>query len=157
MTQNIDDRLADIDKLLAEYSQKVGVGYISKPDVDQYLNLSTTDLRKMTGEELGEISVQVYRLANYIQLDSNKHSARLNWAQKYLEYIIAADIDNVGSKYMPYTFRIPLAIKQNDVATKLQKLISSISIYIDSMDNIPYSLRCYANSLEKLQQTKRKV
>lgn len=152
---NIDDRLVEIDKLLDEYANKIGIGVLTNPEISQYLNLSQTELKRLSSEELGEISSQIYRLSSYIQVELGKHTAKLNWCNKYLDYIVSNEIEQVGTKYTPYNIRKLLVIKQNDVAQKLNKLTSEISLYVDELNNMPYSLRAYAMSLEKLQQTKK--
>lgn len=152
----LNEKRIKIERLLKEYAIKVGLGVVQPTnEVEKYINLSTPELRKMSAEECGEAAYIIGRAMTYLQLETNKIQADINWANQYLTWLIAPHVMNVGTQYTPMEYRKVLAIKNNDVAMKLQTIIVEAQLRIDSMAFMSTQLRVIATALESLQQTKR--
>jgi hypothetical protein len=152
----IDELREEVEKLLQNYPAKVGLGVIQPTnEVNQFLTMTISEQRKLSAEECGEAAIVLNQAATYIQLETNRMQADIDWCTEYINWIIAQDVANVGTKYTPYEYRRILAIKQNDVAMKLQKVISRAQLRIKSLAYMPTQLRATAASFADLQQTKR--
>jgi hypothetical protein len=109
----------------------------------------------MLSEECGEASILLSQLANYIQLETNRHVANINWLTKYLDYVLADGIKQADT-YLPFSQKRIVAMKNNDVAQKIYKAINDIQPLVDQMQYIPTQLNHMADMYRNLQQTKRK-
>lgn len=151
---NLQDKIVQIDSLKDTYYNKLKLGALQLPsEAEKYLNL--TDMQNLSADILFEAACILYQSVNYIQKDLNKHQANYNWCHRYLQYLVAKDLENVGGQYTPFEMKKMLVVQNNDVAFELNKLMSEIQLYIDSMHDIPYNIRMLASSYEKLAQSKR--
>ena len=155
-TQTIDERYQQLQLLLKNYPSKIGLGVLQPiNDTERYLTMSEQERRRMTAEECGNAAITLNQAATYIQLETNKMQAEIRWCDRYIDWLIASKITEAGSKYTPFEYRRILAIRNNDVATKLQQIMANIQLRIDSLSYIPTQLRATAASYSDLQQTKR--
>lgn len=153
---SVDQKHQKIAALLEDYPEKIGIGKL-KPvnEVNHFLTIEQSELRRMSAEECGEASVILNQSATYVQLEQNKISADIEWCESYLQFIIAGEIGNIGTQYMPYEYRKALAIKQNDVAMSLQGIITKAKLRMNLLNYLPNQLRNLSASFADLQQTKR--
>ena len=157
-TRNIslDDKLIDIERLIAQHCINVGLGTPNpSSECARLINMTATEMRKLDAIECGEAAAVLNQLALFIQLNNNKLQATLEWCQRNLDFIIAPHLETVGTQYTPYDVRKILATKQNDVAIKLSKIITSISLKLTATSYMPNQLRALASAFSDLQQTKR--
>lgn len=152
----IDEKRNKIQELLKKYPEKVGIG-ILRPinEVNQFLTMSINEQKQMNAEECGEASVVLNREATYVQLQINVMQAELNWCHEYIEYLICKKVAKYGDKYTPFEYRRRMAIIDNDIASKLQEVITQIQLRLKSLEYMPNQLRAMAASFSDLQQTKR--
>lgn len=155
-TQQTNERRQKILRLAEEYSTHLGLGKLNQNnDVEKYLNLTQPELRQMTPEDCGEAAYFISRAMTYIQLESNKVQADINWCETYIQWLVATTINSVGGQYTPFEYRRILAIKQNDVAMELQRIVTEAKVRVDSIAFVTNQLRGVLTSFEGLQQTKR--
>ena len=151
-----EKRRQKIIRLIEEYPIQIGLGKLQPTnEVERYLNLTQAEIRRMTAEECGEAAYFISRAMTYIQLETNKIQADINWCEQYTQWLIAPIIQTVGGQYTPFDYRRILAIKQNDTAMTLQKIISAGKTRLDTMAFITNQLRGVLTTFEGLQQTKR--
>jgi hypothetical protein len=152
----IEDRRKKLEQICSSYQNKVGLGIVyNKNEVNAFLNIGLEQQKRMSAEECGEASIVLNQAAIYIQLETNKMQADISWCHRYLDFIISDDVLKLSTQYLPFEYKKVIAIKENDVAMKLNKTISDIQILIDSTQYIPSQLRSLASSFGELQQTKR--
>jgi vacuolar-type H+-ATPase subunit D/Vma8 len=113
------------------------------------------ELRKLSPIECGEASVLLCQEAAYLQSEINQSQIIVNWCKKEISKLIATEIDNVGSKYTPYEYRRILAIKQNNTASELDKILIAEESIIESVVYMANSLRSLSTVFDSLQKTKR--
>jgi hypothetical protein len=155
-TQQTEERRQKMLRLAEDYSLKLGLGKLQPTnDVEKYLNLTQPELRRMTAEDCGEAAYFISRAMTYIQLETNKVQADINWCEQYMHWLIASVIHTVGGQYTPFEYKRLLAIKQNDVAMELQKIIVAGKVRLDTMAFVTTQLRGLLTTFEGLQQTKR--
>lgn len=152
----ISERIEQLRNDLHAYKQRLGLGsLVLTNDVDQYLNWTQDQLKKLSKEELLEAAALIYPITTYIQLEINKNVAVVKWCEKYLNYLFAQQYNQVGDKYTPAEIRRNIFIKNDEVAKELNKIIGETQSYIDQMENIPWDLKAFAKSLEGLAACKK--
>lgn len=152
----IDERHEMVASLLNKYPEKMGLG-ILKPcsDTNRFLTMSFQEQRRLTAEECGEAATVLSQAATYIQLETNKMTADIKWCNKCIDWMIADHVAEMGSRYTPTEYRRVIAIRQNDVCTKLDAIITQAQLRVDVMAYMPTQIRGTAKSFSDLQQTKR--
>jgi hypothetical protein len=153
---NIEEKLKHIEESVEIYKKKLCLSNVLlSSDSEKYLNLSNEELRALSPEDILIGAITLRQCVNYIQLDINKHQTNYNWLEKYLYYIVAQDFFQVGDKFTPKEVKRDLVIQNNDVAKKLNMLMSEIKILLDAMKDIPYNINLQANTLEKYANVKK--
>lgn len=147
-----EEQLEQLNKLLVNYDITMGLGtpMVASNAIEKYLKATQADLKSMSQQECCEANVLFNQAATFIQRELNKQSAILEWAEDKLKRLIAGEIENAGSKYMPYDYRKELVVAQNDVAVKLSKVITEAKLRVKSMEFIPTQLRNHAASFHSL-------
>ncbi len=153
---NLQDKHDKVQKLLQDYPIKVGLGSLApNNDVQKFLTVTQSEIRRMSAEECGEASVILNQAATYIQLEINRVQADIDWCEQYIHFLISDTIANCGSQYTPFEYRKEIAIKQNDVATKLKSIVVQAQLRLQVLSYMPNQLRATSLSFSNLQQTKR--
>lgn len=141
---------------MKEYCEKVGLGgLIPVNEAEQYLNASPPLLKNMSPEECGIASILIARAASYIQLEINRIKADIRWCEKYITFIVASTIHEMGSTYTPYEYKRSIAINNNDVAKELETILNNAHLKVDAMEFMPQYLKVEAQMFAELQQTKK--
>lgn len=151
----IDEKHERVVKLAAEYPGTLGVKMAMPSDAETFLTYGVQEHRRMTAEECGEASVVLSQMAVYIQLELNRMQADLTWCENAIDFMVANVIHSCGNKYTPFPYKRKIAIKNNDVAVKLQGIVSNIQVQMDALNYLPSHLKAVASSYGDLQQTKR--
>jgi hypothetical protein len=155
-TETLDLKREKVARLLEKYPAKVGLGALSpNNEVERFLAMTTMEIRRLNAEECGEAAVVLNQAGTYIQLQLNTLRADIDWCNKYVDWIVAGPITHYGGKYTPFEYRRLLASKDNDVATKLHKIVSDAELQAKCIEYLPNQLRATARSFSDLQQTKR--
>lgn len=132
MANEAINRLDEINALLDEYQKSI---YIPRQTVDskieEYLNLTREQIRKLSPEDCGEIAYVVSRFASYIQEKVNRQTAVMGWAEANIKIIIADKID----QYTGYGYeeKKNKAIKDNEVARELEKVRTHAKLRSDEL------------------------
>ena len=158
-TLTTEERRDKMLSLLNSYPEKIGIGLLQPSnEVNRFLTMSSSELRRLTAEECGEAAVVLNQSATYIQLEMNKVIADIKWCEDYIAYLIASSMAGLSGRYMPFDLIIyhkVQAIKGNDVAMKLQAIVTQAQLRHRSLEYMPNQLRGTAQSFADLQQTKR--
>jgi hypothetical protein len=127
---DIQSRVDGFDSNLDSFLEKLGVNSnFTEDDVGvesrRWLNLSPSQLRKCSLNEVGEGAYVLSQLAFRLQIAMNRENARMKWAEESIKKIISPVIGQyVGTTYDE---RRVAAIRDNDAANKLDK------VRVDSM------------------------
>jgi len=155
-TETVEEKHGRIQMLIKRYPSEVGLGLLRPAnEVERFLTMTSTELRRLSAEECGEASIIINQEATYIQLQLNMIKADINWCNKYIEWLIARTITQYGTKYTPFEYRRLLASRDNDVAMKLHQIIANAEAKAECLAYIPNQLTAAAKSFSELQQTKR--
>jgi len=155
-TQTIDEKHSKLQQLIKDYPTVIGIGKLQPPnEVNRFLTISISEIRRMDAEECGEAAVILNQAATYVQLEANSIQADIRWCEEYIAFIIAETISGCGTQYTPFEYRQKIAIKQNDVAKQLQAIIMNANVRLQLLSYVPNQLRATATAFSDLQQTKR--
>ncbi len=152
----VDEKREKAQNLVKKYSESVGLGVL-RPinEVNRFLTATVHDIRRMSAEECGEAAVILSQEATYVQLQCNQLQADVNWCEQYVNFLVANTVMNCGGQYTPFEVRKTIAIKNDDVAMKIQAAIVNARLRLDTLSYMPNQLRATASSFADLQQTKR--
>jgi hypothetical protein len=152
---NLEEQLRHVNELKDKYLQSLSLLDVKLPvDSEKYLNLSQQDLQQISADDITIAAIVLQQSVLFIQQNINAHQTNYNWCQRYLNYIVAQHLDQVGGQYTPFEMKKNLVIKTNDVAGQLNKIMSEIQILLDTMKDIPLHIKTVANSYEKLAYCK---
>ena len=146
-------KIEEVDALLDDYQEKVGLRIDRNLDSVKYLNLSQTDLLRMGPDEVDIAAVALAQYNTYLQKILNKEVARVNWCEAYIKVSIAKSCPNFNA--YSYEERRSLAIGDNDWSCKLNKLKIAAQSRVDRLTNISMALSTQIKTLLSLSQSKR--
>ena len=121
----------------------------------KFSSLTHDQLKKMSQSDCAEASYLISQESAIIRLETNRFKAIKGWAERQLKYIAAPAINNYGTQYTPYEYRLQMFIRENPQAQKLQTIISQMSLFVDQLEDITMYLRGIAKSLEALVYIRR--
>lgn len=151
----VDERLVEVEAILEEYEKSLGIEIAFESDKYNFLNITPSQLRKMSPEECGEVAFVLSQKSMHVQYEINKHSQRINWAKTNIDTMIAGSIDSYGGKFTPYENRKMMAIKDNDYTSRLHQIMVKAQQVIDRLSYIPSKIAYMSKTLLELQTTKR--
>ena len=152
----IDNKLADLERVLDEFEKGLGLSIEQNPDISYALNLKREQLSKLSPEECGELAYVLAQQSTSLQKEINKYSQRGSWANTNIDSMICSHIDNYGGRFTTYDNRIMLAIKDNEYTMKLYEVLVQSQIIIDRLSYLPAKISYMSRTLIELQQTKRR-
>lgn len=150
----IDSRLEQLEKILDEYENSVGMKLdFTQDDVNEnesLLAVSLSRAKNLTPRECGEYAVALQRYATYLQKLINKEQSRVTWAEESIKKIIAPRLQQQrGSSYEE---RKMSAIRENDAAQKLDRIRVNAQIRINRLGFLPTRIDAIARALGNMQQ-----
>lgn len=111
--------LEETNEMLDDYERSLGIPRMTiGSKIEDYLNLTREEIKKLSPEDCGEIAYIVARYAYYLQDKHNRQIANMNRAEANIKIIIADKID----QYTGYGYeeKKNKAIKDNELAMKLE-------------------------------------
>ena len=153
--QSLDERWDEVAKALQQFEGAVGLGSIGPTEVDKWLSISPQKLNKMSAEDCAEASYLLTQEATFVQSQINTLQSKIDWCNRKINSIIAPIIKNQITRYMENELKRAYAVKQDDVAERLQQIANEASSYHSRLIYIPNSLRAQADKLTKYQELKR--
>ena len=125
---------------------------------DETLNFpahfNSINIKNMSAEECGELSVEISSYSIYIKKRINKEYAYVHWLESKINLSVANELNSyVG--YYSNDQRRAVAIVNNEYAKQLEELRINSQAKIDIMAELPYYLNQLSQSVIKAQQEKR--
>mgnify|MGYP001174833270 CR=1 FL=1 len=153
--QTPDERWEEVEKALKQFEVAVGLGSLGPTEVDKWLNISPQKLNKMSEEDCAEASYLLTQEATFIQSQINTLQSKIDWCNRKINSIIAPIIKTQITRYMENELKRAYAVKQDDVAERLQQISNEASSYHSRLVYMPNSLRAQSDKLTKYQEIKR--
>lgn len=153
----VEDRAIDLDAKLDEYEASIGLPAFSfaqqDEDAKSIMQMSRSQIRKMTATECGESAFILNRFSSNVQRALNREQQMMEWCEENIHRIIAKTVADV--KGYKYEERRPLAILSDDVAVKFDKLRVAAKSRVNRLKFLSNSIQNMARSLDQLQMSKR--
>ena len=112
-------------------------------EVDGIMALTVSELRSLDQQKALSFSFVLFSHAEYLQSLHNKEKTIVNFCTDSIWFIVADKMDNYGGQYAKWEVRYYSAIKENPMASELNRLklsaearVNRISGKIDSVKKI---------------------
>lgn len=128
-----NDKLKQLHTLLEKYDEKILLNKLYVPDVR--LDLRTSDIAKMTTEELNIWRLEIAQYLLFLQKQINKHKSIVNWSDAAYRLYIGTKALN----YSAFSFeeRKMQAADHDNYAKELNMLKMTSQAFLDRMDFLP--------------------
>ncbi len=152
-----NERWDEIEDALEEYLEKIGAK-VNKPErVEQILNAKYDDKLKWGHEECGESASILRSHSTYLQQEYNAHRCKYDWCNQALSYLLAKYWEGDDKRYFKREDKAAKLASNNTGMQALLKLMYTAQTFMTALDGISDKVAKEADSLEKLQYTKRKI
>lgn len=146
----IETRLEQVEKILAEYERSVGMPELLITETDKnessdILAINLAHLQKMTPRECQEKAFAIQRYSYFVQRSINKEQSRVRWVEENIKSIIAPRLGQ--QKGYSFEERKLTAVRENDVAMKLDKIRVHAQLRIDRLSFLTNRLDGMAKAL----------
>jgi len=153
--KDIDQRREELEKVLAEYTDKVGIPN-TNPNTDlakSYLALSRDELNALSYRECYERAFILNQHGLFIQAQLNKENARYKWAEAQLGKMAIATQSN-QQKWTQFEEK-KLKVALNDqAASRLNDIRNYSQLRIASLDFVATSVKNMADTLKEIGRSK---
>ena len=151
----IDSHLQQLEESLTTYETQHLINHIAtNNEITDILSLSSSaELRGKNALECGEMAFALEQYSAYIQKDSNRQTAIINWAEARLNHLLSALTPKIAAA--SYLERKALATRQDSAAQRLYQVKRRAQSQYDSLAYLPARINGMAKALMSLQDTKR--
>ena len=137
VNKTVKEMVSDREENTKSYYQRVGLGSIeTSQDADRYFHMSPAEMRKLSRHECGEAAYMLIQESLYVQQQINKSRAKIDWANTYIDKLVGDSLSQVD-RYVPKEFKRVLAIKNNDKAEELQKVVEKDTYRMNLLNFLP--------------------
>ena len=148
------------DKVLDQEEMSIGLPkynpvFQHENEIHKYLALSREQLGKLIPSDCSEISYLLSEYAFHLQRSYNRELTRINWATSNIKQIIIKDMQQLN-KYNPYIERFEEAIKNNEIATRLNKIKIYAQQRADRINFLASQINTRISILLSLQNNKKR-
>jgi len=157
----LKNNMDQVQQLLDEYEIKIGLPrstvFIDSEEIQKYLNMKRNEIEKLTGEDCAQISYRLAQFSFYLQRTCNREQARINWADHELNAIVMTKIpqySSTGGQYTKHEVAFHLALQENEVAQKLDKIKSIASQRVNRLNYLSTSLKHLSDIMLANQKAK---
>ena len=144
------------DQILDEYESSLGLPKFkefggNEERIEQYLSMSRDQLEKLDRQTCAVIAYELVAYSVFIQRALNRQMARVNWAKENIKRIIGPKLGNYKGSWNQQEYS---AIKDDDVANKLQRIKIYAQGRVDRLSFLASSLKNLGDFLKNLQYSK---
>lgn len=145
------------DSVLDDYEKGIGLPNYSndslpEEELQQYLTMNRNVLEKLDIVQCAEIAYRIGQYGFHVQRTLNREQARMNWAENEIKITIADEINNY--KGYGYIEKSSQAIKHNDKANQLNKIVTFAKQRMDRLTYLSSSLKNLSDILISIQRAK---
>jgi hypothetical protein len=151
-----DEKLdQQLDDLLDSYNIDAGLKSSKEvPQIDDYLELSRTDIESMSAEACYAAALSVAEHSFHVQKLYNREKARAEWTNAQVNKLCAAQWDNYD-QYMPKDIKFYAIAEENPRINKLMEIKSNATALMNELDSVSFTLKYYASLFGDMAKTKR--
>lgn len=147
-----------LDEILDQFEKDLGIVPRTKPnpEVELLMRLTRAELKVLSPEDCSEAAIILEQYSFYIQRVFNLDKARHDWCVEQVNRLIAPTLNQYGTNYTKYDEKRMLAVKDNDVASKLDfQRIKSMN-RMNRLEYLSGKVGSYAHKFNKLAESKAK-
>lgn len=153
LSQN--EMLAKFEEIINEYENKIGLNRIKKSEeIDLILELTASDMSRMTALQCGEAAFILFQYSAYIQKEVNRHNVRKYWGEKQLEILLGKYGDQYGDGYTKYEIRLAKLVIGDDAARLINKIIIHASARVMELHDMSNRINMMGRALLEYQGAK---
>lgn len=141
------------DKIENELKKDGLSGFIYSPAAEEYLNLSPSDLDKLTPAECSSAAFTLSQYAMYIRTKSNKIRAIKIWAEKSLS-VLATKYNKDFDKYDPRDYKIEFMGINDSYGIELSRIIGDCTALSNTYYNLSEDINKMSDRLHGLSMAK---
>ena len=149
------ERLAEIDKILDEYENSLGLPTYSTEFGDQtvkgYMELSRGEMEKLTIEECAEAALLLGGFSFYLQRSFNREKARVNWAASVLKSTVSGRESQYSGSW---DSQYEQAIKGDSYTSKVNSIRRYAQQRADRLTYLATSAKNLSDLFANLQRAK---
>lgn len=149
------ERLANVDSVLDDYEKKIGLPQFNQAFHDEgaknYMQLSRTQIEKLSPEECAEASLLLASLAFHIQRSYNREIARVNWATQTLKTTIAGREQAYRGSWES---QFNQAVKEDGYTSKIDDIKKYAQQRADRLNYLSSSIKNMSDLYLNIQRTK---
>lgn len=123
-------------------------------EIERILNLDSTDLKLMKGQDCLMYSYQLIAYSDYVQSRISKEKSVLDWAESSIWYIIGGKVDQYGDKYTKWQIKYYSAVQENPLATEILKIKNNAQARYEILEGKQKRAEGMANILKELARRK---
>lgn len=138
---------------LDAYEQSLGLKAAPSIVIDRYLHMQVEEMNRLQAEECDCAAIVLAQFAFYLQKAYNSEKGKANYASTMVDRIVMPKISNYKAPSAPE--RRQSAIKDDEAATKWEKLRNQAQSRVDRLDYLPAKIDALALRFAGLAQTKR--
>ncbi len=149
---DVIDFMQKIDSWISD--NKLDISRINHDKCEEVINLSYEEIKEMNSQDLITSSFVLCSYADYINKESNRLKAIIDYATNSINYIVAPTIDNYGDNYVKYEKKYNLAIRENPLAEKLYNLKNEASLRFQLLENKALNIKRLSDIMLELSKRK---
>ncbi len=157
-TLSTDEKIKAIEAKLDGYLVEKLLDFtVSDTELAEIFEIGLENLGKLPYNKLSEYSFMLSRYNLTLQRELNKQRAIHNWAKRSIDYICLPKMmdHRVTGSYMSNEEVKMIAIRNNDVAILLWKLMGDKEQYITLMNDLSIDIRKMSDYLVEISRAKR--
>lgn len=138
--QKVDDWIEDRNADLVKKNE----------DIEYILNLPSEEINNMEQSAALSYSFVLFAHSEYLQTLYNKEKAIVDFCQQSMWFIVADKMDNYGGQYAKWETRFYSAIKENPLASELNRLKLASEARINRLSGKSDSIKKMASVLQEI-------
>lgn len=154
----VEQRIADIDAILDEYEQKIGLpkydeNHPGNSEIKSYLSFTRQQIENLSPQDAGSISYMLSQYALFLQRAINRENSRIKWAESVIKEIISDRLDSYSG--YGYAEKFGKAVKDNEYALKLSQIQRGAQQRADRLNFVANSINSLSNILLNIMRLKK--
>ena len=146
-----DNARQEIESALNKFEkEKAGLPPLSDSEAPKWMNMSVSEIKKKTPDQLNEAQYELLQYAIYIQRLINRNKSWERWAKSKLDEITSLMIPKVGEGY-GFNERMLMAKNSPDPCKKLNAFLRKIQMENDRLWGIPDYIKLMSNTIKDIK------
>lgn len=158
--KTFNDRLKEYEEILDKYTSGVGLNYVLyNQEVERVLLLTYDQIQKLDSKGCDEYAYLLAQYSLIITKEINRNRARLMWAQKQLDLLVASQASRYtggqagNEKFIKYELLVNKVILADSSAQVLNKIILHATGRVTELDNISTKIDLMSRTLSNLSRS----